>query len=301
MKLATTTGDFSAYSRSQTDCIDWIHQAGFRYLDYNFGTDYADHSGSMTDEWQSYLAQVLEFARARGMQFVQAHSPMGSPIIKNDQYPAFIAATKRCIESCAVLGIPNLVVHSGYESGLTKEEAFDRNRDFFLDLLAVAERCGVNILVENFNKMYKPDVYWIDNAADLRALIDYVDHPLFHAVWDAGHGNMQDMPQDESLRILGHHVRALHIQDNYGDSDIHLAPFFGTLNLDSLMHGLQDINYQGYFTFESGNILLPASKRRPYETDTRLKRAPLDLRIKAEQFLYESGKCILNAYDCFEE
>ena len=56
MKLATTTGDFSAYSRSQTDCIEWIHQSGFRYLDYNFGTDFADHSGSMTDEWKSYLA-----------------------------------------------------------------------------------------------------------------------------------------------------------------------------------------------------------------------------------------------------
>ena len=151
-----------------------------------------------------------------------------------------------------------------------------------MELLRTAEPYGVNILVENFNRMHKEGVYWIDNAAALRALIDFVDHPLFHAVCDAGHGNMQDMPQDESLRILGHHVYALHIQDNYGDSDIHLAPFFGTLNLDSLMHGLKDIGYKGYFTFESGNILLPSGKRRPYPQDERLLRAPLDLRIKAE-------------------
>ena len=301
MKLATTTGDFAAYTRSQTENIDYIHQAGFRYLDYNFGNDYANRTGAYNAEWRDHFAQVKAFAGERGMTFVQAHSPMGSPIVRNEKQKQFIEDTKRCIEGCALLGIPNLVVHSGYEYGLTKDEAFERNRDFFMELLHTAEPYGVNILVENFNRMHKEGVYWIDNATDLRALIDFVDHPLFHAVWDAGHGNMQDMPQDESLRILGHHVYALHIQDNYGDSDIHLAPFFGTLNLDSLMHGLQDIGYKGYFTFESGNILLPAGKRRAYPQDERLLRAPLDLRIKAEAFLYEIGKTILTTYDCFEE
>jgi len=33
----------------------------------------------------------------------------------------------------------------------------------------------------------------------------------------------------------------------------------------------------GYFTFESGNIFLPPSKRRPFETDRRLLRVPLTL------------------------
>jgi sugar phosphate isomerase/epimerase len=144
-------------------------------------------------------------------------------------------------------------------------------------------------------------LYWIDNAPDLRALIDYVDHPLFHACWDAGHGNMQEMPQDEALRILGEHVYALHIQDNLGTADSHIAPFCGSLNLDAVMHGLKDIDYKGYFTFESGNILLPASYRRPFEKDQRLAKAPLGLRIKAENLLYEMGKYILDAYDCFEE
>ena len=170
-----------------------------------------------------------------------------------------------------------------------------------MELLTYAEPHGVNILVENFNKMCVDGLYWIDNAPDLRALIDYVDHPLFHAVWDAGHANMQEMPQDEALRIVGSHVRALHVQDNMGKDDIHIAPLFGTLNLDSFMHGLQDIGYKGYFTFEAGNVFLGGSWRRPFDKDQRMLNAPLSLRIKAEELLYEIGKATLEAYGCFEE
>ena len=35
--------------------------------------------------------------------------------------------------------------------------------------------------------------------------------------------------------------------------------------------------------------------------DKRLLEAPLSLRIKAEEFMYEIGKTTLEAYGCFEE
>ena len=301
MKLATTTGDFGGYASTQQECLRYIRQAGFRYADYNFGMDYAARTGVYAENWKEYAEDVRRTADELGMKLIQAHSPMGKPIARGEYHEQFVADTCRCIEACAVMGIGNLVVHSGYEHGISKEECFDRNRDFFMELLTFAEPFGVNILVENFNKMCVDGLYWIDNAPDLRALIDHVNHPLFHAVWDAGHANMQDMPQDEALRIVGRHVQALHVQDNMGDTDAHLAPFFGTLNMDSLMNGLLDIGYKGYFTFEAGSIFLPGDKRRPYEKDQRLRRAPLSLRLKAEELLYEIGKATLEAYGCFEE
>ena len=301
MKIATTTGDFSAYASTQQECVRYIRQAGFRYIDYNFGMDYKNRSGVYAADWKSYLEDVKRTADALGARFVQAHSPMGAPIRRGEYHAAFVEDTRRCIESCAILGIPNLVVHSGYEQDISKEECFERNKEFFMELLTFAEPFGVNVLVENFNKMCVPGMYWIDNAPDLRALIDLVDHPLFHAVWDAGHANMQEMPQDEALRLLGRHVYALHVQDNMGDDDAHMAPLFGTLNLDSLMHGLLDIGYTGYFTFEAGNFFLPGRKRRPYDRDQRLLNAPLALKLKGEALLYEIGRCTLEAYDCYEE
>jgi sugar phosphate isomerase/epimerase len=109
------------------------------------------------------------------------------------------------------------------------------------------------------------------------------------------------MPQDEELRLLGSHVRALHIQDNLGDTDSHLLPFLGSMNLDAVMHGLTDIGYNGYFTFEVGGIFTPADKRRLYPADTRLATAPLPLKQAAEKLLYEVGRWVLESYGCFEE
>ncbi len=299
MKIATTTGDFSAYTHDQAEAMRYIHEAGFRYMDYNFGLDYPERTGVYSENWREYATDIKRQADELGIQFVQSHAPMGRPLAEDNKQ--FIADNIRCIEACAILGIPSVVVHSGYSLGLTKEETFARNKEFYAPLLEAAERTGVMVLVENFNKMNKENMYWIDNAPDLLALIEYVDHPLFQAVWDAGHNNMQEMSQAEGLRILGSHVKAIHVQDNMGDRDNHMTPFTGTLSMDSLMHGLLDIGYQGYFTFEAGNPFLSADKRRTCLEDDRLQKVPLGLRIEAEKLLYQIGKYTLQAYDCYEE
>ena len=301
MRLATTTGDFSAYTTSQSDAIRWIREAGFRYADYNFHMDAAAQQGIALPDWKKQMEAVRRTAEEIGITFVQSHAPMGKPLVQDEHYPRFMELNRRCIEACAMLGIPNIVVHSGYAPNLSVEETFERNKAFYGELLPVAERFGVEILTENFNRMYKPDVYWVDSAEDLRALIDYIDHPLLHACWDAGHGNLQELPQDQALRLLGSHVHALHVQDNLGDKDAHIAPFFGTLNLDALMHGLADIGYSGYFTFEASRMLLPAAQRRPFAADGRLACAPVELRVKAEALLYEIGRTVLDQYGCLEE
>lgn len=299
MKLATTTGDFYGYTGCQKASLKHIREAGFRYADYSFGCDLSGRTGVYAENYRAYLDDVGNEAAKLGIRLVQAHSPMGRPLAPDNAQ--FIADTVRCVEACGAWGIGNLVVHSGYTPGLTKEETFRQNGEFFRPILNAAETYGVNILVENFNKMCVDGLYWIDNAPDLLAQIEAVNHPLFHAVWDVGHANMQEMPQDEALRMLGSHIRALHIQDNMGNSDSHLTPFLGTLNLDAVMNGLLDIGYCGYFTFEVGGVYTPAAKRRQYDRDRRLAGAPLSLRCAYERYLYELGRCVLDAYGCFEE
>lgn len=299
MKLATTTGDFNGYTGSQIKSLQLIREAGFHYADYNFGHDFSTRTGVYAENHLQYFEEVRVACAQMGLTLVQAHAPMGAPLTDPDG--SFLADTIRCVQACGAWGIPNLVVHSGYTRGLTKEQIFAENSKFFMPVLAEAEKYGVNILVENFNRMQFEDIYWIDNAADLKALIDYIDHPLFHAVWDMGHGNLQPMPQHEELALLGGHVRALHVQDNLGDWDAHLQPFLGTLNLDSVMYGLEQIGYQGYFTFEVGGVFASPAGRRPFEKDKRLAKPPLALKCAAERYLYELGKCVLEAYNCFEE
>ena len=299
MRLATTTGDFARYTTSQTEAMAHIRAAGFSYADYSFNVDYKRGSGIFGEDYLSYFDEVNRVQAELGLTLVQAHAPMGDPL--SDPDGKFLSDTLRCVDACGAWGIQNLVVHSGYERGLSREETLLRNRDFFLPLLKRAEKYGVNILVENFNKMCIDGLYWIDNATDLLAMVECVNHPLFHAIWDVGHANMQEMGQDEELKLLGSHVRALHIQDNMGDDDNHLCPFLGTLNLDAVMHGLMEIGYQGYFTFEVGRFFAPAEGRRKFGADERLLDAPIELRDAFEKYLYALGKCVLEKYGCYEE
>ncbi len=298
MKLATTTGDFYQHTGSQKESLKLIHEAGFRYADMNFGIDAAKRTGIYSDNFEAYFEDINKSCDEIGITLVQAHSPMGKPLV--DGNVQFLEDTIRCVDACGAWGIPNLVVHSGYLPDISTKECFAKNKEFFSRILDVAEKYGVNILVENFDKMSRDNVYWIDNAPDLLSMIEYVNHPLFHAVWDTGHANMQEMPQDEALRLLGSHVRALHVHDNHGAHDEHLVPFLGSLNLDSLMTGLLDIGYDGYFTFEVGRFFNHPSKRRQFERETKLLNEPLNLRKSFERYLYELGKCVLETYGCYE-
>ena len=299
MKLATTTGDFRKYTTNQLDSLSLIREAGFKYADYNFHLDYIRGDGVYSNNCESYFASVAQRAENVGITLVQAHSPMGDPIDEDND--RFVDDTLRCVDACGAWGIQNLVVHSGYAEGLTKNETLKQNKDFFLKILERAEKYGINILVENFNKMCYDHTFWIDNATDLLALIKLVDHPLFHAVWDMGHANLQDMPQHEELAILGREVKALHVQDNGGEWDQHLMPFTGTLNMDSVMHGLMDIGYSGYFTFEVADPFTVGDAKRRFPSDTRLLETPLSLKNAWERSLYELGKSVLSAYGVFEE
>jgi len=302
MKLATTIGDFGQYeSVTKQEAIGYIREAGFHYMDYSFTGDYRQNKGAYGDNWKEYLEDIKEHAKTLSVQFVQAHAPMGKPFAAGEEYIAFVEATKRSIEGCHILGIDNIVVHSGHSSGLiNKDDSMERNRAFYHDLLPFAEKFGVNILTENFNYV-QDGRYLITSPHDMVELIELVDHPLFHACWDTGHGNMFETPQDEAIRILGDHLYGLHVQDNICNLDLHVPPFCGSLSVDSLMHGLLDINYTGYFTFEACYTFLPENRRKKYGQDDRLLVAPLPLKIKAESLLYEIGKTILSAYDCYEE
>jgi sugar phosphate isomerase/epimerase len=104
--------------------------------------------------------------------------------------------------------------------------------------------------------------------------------------------------QRDELNILGKEVFALHVQDNFGNEneDLHLAPLFGNLDIDSLMTGLLDIGYNGYFTFEATLML-----RTKAIGNGKVPKAPLEIRKKTEELLYEIGKHILSSYGVFEE
>ena len=64
---------------------------------------------------------------------------------------------------------------------------------------------------------------------------------------------------------------------------------------------MQDIGYEGYFTFEVARFFDSGLTRRTDVPEPRLPSPDLALQDAAEAYLYRLGRTILESYDCFEE
>lgn len=304
MKIATTTGDFRQYCANDIERIHQLHKAGFRYIDldmYSFTPD----SVYMSNNWQDAVLALQSEVNKLGMTFVQAHSQGGNPLDADPQKVDFlVAATIRSIEICALLGIKNTVVHPGFMLDISKEEWFEKNRDFYKKLFPAMEKHGVNVLTENSTAANMGSRYFANSGKDMLEFLRFVDHPLLHACWDTGHANCEGSQYDDII-TLGKELYAIHYNDNHGQKDEHLIPYLGTLNHDEVINGLIDVGYEGYFTLECSSSLVSKKhwlgKRRVFERDTRLAETQLFMQEHLEALMYDISKYILTAYDLFEE
>lgn len=311
MKLATTIGDFFNQTKTAAEAVRSFEGTGFRYLDYNFYHTIYKGSPFLEDNWMDAVHEAAEEAERLGFTFVQAHSPNYNPLDPKADHEAGMLATLRSIEACGYLGIPNLVVHSGYTMDLKypqdKEAYFAKNKEFYAKLFPAMEKYNVNVLIENSAEGNMGGRYFFMTGQDMVDFIDYAGHPLLHACWDIGHANMRGANQYEEIMTLGKHLKAVHIQDNFGTFDEHMAPLMGTTDMDAVLQGLLDSEFGGYFTFEADNMLnawnaWPHPRRDTEGLRPRKIAGPsAELRSKAEALLYEIGKFMLSQYGCFEE
>lgn len=307
MKLSTNCGGLDNYNLEPADKIRRIAESGFRHIDFQF-LSMAD-SVWMQDNWPDRATDVLQACSQTGLALVQSHSPIGNPLTTHEREP-FLHQTRRSIECCGVLGIPQIVVHPQAYPGMTRSTFLDHNRQFYEALLPTAEKLDVLLLVENIGSPSDP--HFTQTGGELRALVECIDHSLVQACWDTGHANVNQVDQYHSLRTLDHYLRGLHIHDNVGpfftsekgDSrqDLHTLPFLGTVSFDSIIHGLIDIGYTGFFTFE---VTVPRrSGWQPfmYNGDhvRTLEMPSLDLCVQLYQTLYAIGQEILGQYNLLD-
>jgi sugar phosphate isomerase/epimerase len=239
------------------------------------------------------------------MKFVQAHSQGGNSLSDDPCHVDFLLkATLRSIEICEILGINNTVVHYGSADGISKDESFAKNKEFYEKLFPTMERCGVNVLTENSTKSNMGDKYYINTGKDVREFVKYVNHPLFHACWDTGHANCEGSQYDE-IMALGDELYAIHYNDNHGLKDDHVAPFLGRLNHDEVMTALIDVGFKGYFTLECDSSLIKYNQwtgvRKRFEGNQKLREPQLFMQRHIDAMMYDTAKWMLESYGVFEE
>lgn len=304
MKLANTTAEFESFFKSPIDSVKAMHRSGFTNIDLSFFSECKPDSVYLQDDWRTIVDELKAYGDNNGVTYVQAHCPTGNPLSMDASYDLMLRAQIRSLEVCGLLGIKNAVIHAGSAPGIGREEFYERNRAYIQKLIPTLEAAGVTLCVENSATVNRPGVFYFVDGRELKQFLDYVDHPLVHACWDTGHANLEGPQYDEILK-LGDHLRAVHINDNFGKLDDHVLPFMGILNMDEVMTALLAIDFKGYFTFECDttmrldrNRLYP---RRGFSRETRLASPNLAIFEAMVRTTLEIGKQILTAYDCYEE
>lgn len=309
MKLATSTGDLEWYIESSYEKVKAFKDTKFKYLNAEIcGDEFLDETD---DGWKRTVDNFGNAAADAGLKFVAAHAPCVNVLNGDEEhYNVTLRALRRSIEACHILGIDRITIHASYNKKHTGTQFFSENKKVYSQLFDLMEKYDVRAMTENMDTFA---YYPLSTGKEIREFVDYIDHPLMGVCWDVAHAHINPKtkynPQYDSIVTIGDKLFGLHVADNFGDCHHHTWPFAGIINFDEIIQGLLDANYKGYFTYEASYTLLH-SKNMPYhrqpwvhngETVTKLLNPSLELKKEAIDLLYDVGKHMLSAYDCFEE
>lgn len=238
------------------EAAEFLAKLGFEAIDVNFcrctyQEPFEREDILDGDNWKEEILRLKDKLAELNLVPVLSHQPFRydykSPIPAYEHEMMF-----RAIDACSLLGIPYTVVHPLREKNEEKTMLIDKTVEVFTPIQKYAAERGVCLAMENM----------FNTTAD--ELVEIVDRVGCAACWDTGHANFGHQPQGESIRKLGHRLKALHINDNFGQSDNHTPPFLGTTNWPEVMQALKDINYDGPFNYEVMTHRLPDENREEY-------------------------------------
>jgi len=269
MKISTQTGGIEEFI-GQEKCMEMLAQAGFDAVDFNI--DHMLSYGAITrcehseiidlpdDQILEYWRPSKETAEKYGITFGQAHAPFPS-CSKNPEYQEYLLEVMRkCLLICEYVNCPYLVIHPnfyGYDERLTRQEEWDANIRFYSALIPWIRKYGVKVCLENMFYGYQGKLYTAicgrmqEAIAYIDALNDIAGEKLFGFCYDSGHALIAGNDPCDDLVALGDRVWTLHLHDNNGSNDQHVAPYWGVLDWDGLCRGLREIGYKGTINFET--------------------------------------------------
>jgi sugar phosphate isomerase/epimerase len=145
---------------------------------------------------------------------------------------------KRAIDVSEDLPYPRMVLHMGGP----RETADPRKRDAAFSslehLILHAHHAGVVLFLENTTS----------EMGDPQYLRDFVEETRLTGLrfnFDIGHAHLAEGPEDEriakSFAPMRELIAGVHLHDNHGDKDEHLAPYDGTIDWDAAIPLLKSI------------------------------------------------------------
>ena len=211
--------------------IDFLYSNGFDHIeirkdnDYVYGTVDSALLGQVLSEYDftiSYHAPSREFN-------------LGS--VNERVRQSCVAQVIRIGEYLQEVGAKAWVnIHAGHvprayhENVIAKAEA-NMARSLG-EIRSVYEGLDTGLLVENDSfedGLIKFGLY-------PEAILDILDrYPSFGMTFDIGHAHHSGVPPERFIELLGHKIEAVHLHDNNGTHDEHLAPGRGSVDFEGVL------------------------------------------------------------------
>lgn len=203
--------------------------------------------------WQQSdrTAQWAKLAKEMGLIYQSIHAPFGkSAILWGDDDAKgneAISELVACLHTCADVEVPIMVAHAfiGFQDHTPTQAGIDRYGRIVME----AEKLGVKVALEN-----------TEGEEYLAALMDaFRGNSTVGFCWDTGHEMCYNHSVDR-LALYGDRLLCTHLNDNLGIrdfdgeitfiDDLHLLPFDGIADWQSIANRLDHWDYKDILTFE---------------------------------------------------
>lgn len=247
VELSALTVKFGDYK-----AVEFAKEAGFDAIDYSYYWD-GETEAVLGDGYREYAKKLRAHLDKIGIACNQAHAPFslkyGCAFDISDKKYLWLVHS---IESAAILGAKNIIVHSLDVPQDVDFEAY--NLKYYKSLVPYCEKFGIHVSVENLFSYDSKRHYYkgrLGSPEELNEMVEKINSPWINACVDIGHAALTGYePEDFIAKMSPNVLKALHVHDNDYLADSHMIPYTGELNWESIMKSLKNIGYDGELTFE---------------------------------------------------
>ena len=112
-----------------------------------------------------------------------------------------------------------------------------------------AAEANIMLCPEALNRF---ECYLYNTMADLKTLVEAVDHPNLGAMYDTHHSNIEEKSQSGAIKTIAPYLKHVHISENDRGT-----PGSGQVVWSQVFSTLKEIGYDGWLTIEAFSTIIP--------------------------------------------
>ncbi len=253
MKIGIGAG---SYGRWGANRYKKINEHGFSCVDFNMMDTKSFPYNDSVEQTAEKLLFEKKLADESGIEIYQVHGPWHWPPDDSTEElrQLKLESIKRSLWAMSVLGCKNWVLHPIMPCGISERGTeqqkitLDTNLNFMTEVLENAKQYDITVCLEN---MPMRD-FSLATPYEILDFVRLINDEHFKICLDTGHvATFPELSVATAVRDLGNEIRAFHIHDSIPDRDLHLLPYFGTIDWKDFGTALKDINYQGALCLET--------------------------------------------------